>query len=53
MAATRILLLYISNHSGHHQASLAIERALRALDPGAQAIEQLTVFRQARHRGIR
>jgi len=36
MAATRILLLYISNHSGHHQASLAIERALRALDPGAE-----------------
>ena len=29
----RVLLLYISEHSGHHCASLAIENALHELDP--------------------
>jgi len=33
MAKKRVLLLYISEHSGHHCASTAIERALHALDP--------------------
>ena len=34
----RILLLYISEHSGHHCASLAIEKALKALDPSAETL---------------
>jgi len=33
MKRNRVLLLYISEHSGHHCASNAIEKALRSLDP--------------------
>jgi len=33
MQAKRVLLMYISSHSGHHQASLAIEKSLRNLLP--------------------
>lgn len=29
----RILLMYISEHSGHHQASIALEKAILAKDP--------------------
>jgi len=32
----KILLLYISEHSGHHCASLAIEDALRSTDPSTE-----------------
>lgn len=32
----KILLLFISEHSGHHCASLAIEKALRAIEPGVR-----------------
>ena len=38
MAARKILLLYISEHSGHHCASLAIEKALKGLDPSIQTL---------------
>jgi processive 1,2-diacylglycerol beta-glucosyltransferase len=34
----KILLLFISEHSGHHCASLAIEKALHALDPSIQTL---------------
>lgn len=34
----KILLLYISEHSGHHCASLAIESALRQLDPAVETL---------------
>lgn len=34
----RILLLYISNDSGHHCASIAIEKALHKLDPQIQTL---------------
>jgi len=34
----RILLLYISEHSGHHCASLAIEHALKTLDPSVETL---------------
>ncbi len=33
MKKNRVLLLYISEHSGHHCASVAIENALRHLEP--------------------
>lgn len=33
MAVQRVLLMYISVHSGHHRASLAVERALKTLQP--------------------
>ena len=33
-----ILLLYISEDSGHHCASIAIERALKTLDPGVKTL---------------
>ena len=36
--APKVLLLYISEHSGHHCASLAIEKALSALDPRVETI---------------
>ncbi|MBI4355213.1 MAG: glycosyltransferase [Candidatus Omnitrophica bacterium] len=36
MPPLRVLLLYISDRSGHHQASLAIEQALRAADPSVE-----------------
>ncbi len=38
MAGKKILLLYISEHSGHHCASLAIEDAIRAEDPSADIV---------------
>jgi len=38
MSANKILLLYISEHSGHHCASLAIEKALHELEPGAETL---------------
>lgn len=34
----RILLLYISEVSGHHCASLAIERALKQIDPSVETL---------------
>lgn len=34
----RILLLFISEHSGHHCASRAIEKALRIIDPTIEAL---------------
>jgi processive 1,2-diacylglycerol beta-glucosyltransferase len=34
----RILLLYISEHSGHHCASLAIEHALKSIDPAVETL---------------
>ena len=34
----RILLLYISEHSGHHCASTAIENALRSLDSSVETL---------------
>lgn len=36
--AKNILLLYISEDSGHHCASLSIERALHTLDPGIKTL---------------
>ena len=30
----KVLLMYITSHSGHYRASLAIERALKTLSPG-------------------
>ena len=36
--ASKVLLLYISEHSGHHCASLAIEKALGAIDPAVETI---------------
>jgi processive 1,2-diacylglycerol beta-glucosyltransferase len=38
MAKKNILLLYISEDSGHHCASLSIERALHALDPNIKTL---------------
>lgn len=38
MAKKKILLMYISEHSGHHCASIAIEKALRELDPLIQTL---------------
>jgi processive 1,2-diacylglycerol beta-glucosyltransferase len=34
----KVLLLFISEHSGHHCASLAIERALHDLDPTVETL---------------
>lgn len=34
----KILLLYISEDSGHHCATIAIERALKKIDPGVEAL---------------
>ncbi|MFA5143778.1 MAG: glycosyltransferase [Candidatus Omnitrophota bacterium] len=34
----KVLLLFISEHSGHHCASLAIEKALRELDGGVETL---------------
>jgi processive 1,2-diacylglycerol beta-glucosyltransferase len=36
--APKVLLLYISEHSGHHCASLAIERALKAAEPRVETM---------------
>ncbi|MDD5422685.1 MAG: glycosyltransferase [Candidatus Omnitrophota bacterium] len=38
MSPKKVLLLYISEHSGHHCASLAIEKALRALEPSIETM---------------
>ena len=38
MSAKKILLLYISEDSGHHCASLAIERALHGIDPKVETL---------------
>lgn len=38
MASKKALLLYISEHSGHHCASNAIEGALKAIDHSAQTL---------------
>lgn len=38
MAAKKVLLLYISEHSGHHCASLAIEKALHDLEPQIETL---------------
>lgn len=35
MSAKRIILMYISEISGHHSATLAIEKSIRALEPAA------------------
>ena len=45
MPARKILLLYISEVSGHHQATLAIENALKQLEPDAE-IRNINAFRQ-------
>ncbi len=34
----KVLLLYISEHSGHHCASIAIEKALHSLDPSLESL---------------
>lgn len=34
----KVLLLYISEHSGHHCATIAIEKALHELDPGIETM---------------
>ena len=36
MASRRVLLMHITNRSGHHRASLAIAQVLRRLDPAIQ-----------------
>ncbi len=33
-----ILLMFISEHSGHHQASLALEKAILEIDPGCRTL---------------
>lgn len=38
MAPKKVLLLFISEHSGHHCASIAIENALRTLDPSIRTL---------------
>ncbi|MDP2938843.1 MAG: glycosyltransferase [Candidatus Omnitrophota bacterium] len=38
MSQKRILLMYISETSGHHSATIAIEKALRILDPRTQIL---------------
>ena len=38
MPAKRIILMYISEISGHHSATLAIENALRSLDPATEIL---------------
>lgn len=45
MPEKRVLLLYISEVSGHHQATLAIEAALRQLEPNAKILN-INAFRQ-------
>ena len=34
----KVLLLFISEHSGHHCASLSIEKALHQLDPSVETL---------------
>ena len=38
MRSAKVLLLYISEHSGHHRASIAIEKALKSLAPGVETL---------------
>ena len=38
MAKKRVLLLYISVNSGHQKAALAIEKALRLVDPETEIL---------------
>lgn len=38
MSQKKVLLLYISEHSGHHCASIAIENALRNLEPAVETL---------------
>ncbi len=38
MPAKRIILMYISEVSGHHSATLAVERALKTLQPEAEIL---------------
>lgn len=38
MAAKRVILMYISEVSGHHSATLAIEKSIKKLSPGAQVL---------------
>lgn len=38
MPAKRIILMYISEVSGHHSATLAIEKALKALSPATEIL---------------
>lgn len=38
MSSKRVLLLYISEHSGHHCASNAIERALKTMDGSIETL---------------
>ncbi|MBP7217098.1 MAG: hypothetical protein KBA46_07455, partial [Candidatus Omnitrophica bacterium] len=38
MAAKRIILMYITEISGHHSATLAIEKALRQEEPGVEIL---------------
>jgi processive 1,2-diacylglycerol beta-glucosyltransferase len=38
MSAERIILMYISEVSGHHSATLAIEKAIKILSPDAQIL---------------
>ena len=44
MSGRRVLLLHITTSSGHHRASCAVERTVRALDPSA-TIVNLDAFR--------
>ena len=38
MSAERIILMYISEVSGHHSATIAIEKAIKILSPDAQIL---------------
>ena len=38
MASKRVILMYISEVSGHHSATLAIEKAIRLLEPGTEIL---------------
>ena len=44
MTGRRFLLMYVNPESGHHRASLAVENALRRLDPSAH-ITSVDAFR--------
>ncbi|MBI4598323.1 MAG: hypothetical protein HY737_08000 [Candidatus Omnitrophica bacterium] len=46
MAGRRVLLMHITNSSGHHRASLAIARSLHELDPSA-SIAHVDAFHYA------
>ncbi len=38
MSCQRIILMYISEVSGHHSATLAIEEAIKTLSPGTETL---------------